>query len=288
MARHKITARAHATAPIGELSSIAIFEWDGASRIAAVGDDTTALFVADLAAGQPGPWSTIDLSHRYVSPETGSNFEGVAVDDVGTVVIVAELPATMLVVRAGRDAARADVRCIPLDVASAARFGALRRRSRMTVEGVILLDRGHIAVANEKHHVGLFEFGPKDDDPVGLSPAAWLPPGTEFNPSAAADTYSALAWWPVRSGPEDISDLATFDGTLYAVSDVGNCIVRLAGGHDDHSPLRVTDRWMFAPIRTDPPNSNPEGLSFLPDGRVLVGFDRDAGTVNLRLFAPLA
>jgi uncharacterized protein YjiK len=236
----------------------------------AVGDESTDLF-AMTRGSQGSGLSTVAWATAYAAPpDSGSNFEGVAADGHGHVVVLTEFPAGLVL----------------LDMASLAnerfmaytrvRFdeGSMRERADieesrfLQPEGVVLLREGHIFVAHEKKPRGLFELGPPGDDALGASPRSYLPKAVAF---MLPPQLEALAWWPVTDHLDDVSDLAEWNDQLYFLSDQSGRIARLAA-----KDLAPGDDIEFDAIWKLPAHmDNAEGLIFTDDGSLYVGLDVD-------------
>jgi hypothetical protein len=240
-------------------------------ELLAVGDEATRLFRLPVGPGgprrQPDAWDT----GYPAPPDSGSNYEGVAGDATGQVVILTEFPAGIVLVdeaaRAGeRFAAHTRVR---FDERSMRKMAHIDDNTFLQPEGAILLSDGHLLVTHEKQPAGLFELGPPHDQPLGIHPGAYLQQGERFT---APSQLVAKAWWPITGGLrdelQDVSDLATFDGRLYLLSDKSGRLARVADdaiGPDDEL---VVDRvWKV------PGDRKAEGVVFRDDGRCYIGFD---------------
>lgn len=256
------------------------------SEMLAVGDESTDLYA--MTRGSNGSsLSTVPWTTAYAAPpDSGSNFEGVAADGHGQVVVLTEFPAGLVL----------------LDMASLAneRFMAYTRlrfdedsmRERADIEenrflqpeGMVLLRDGHILVAHEKKPRGLFELGPPGDNALGVRPSSYLPTAVAFTPPPQLE---ALAWWPVPDHLDDISDIAEWNDQLYFLSDQSGRIARLAP--NDLSP---GDDIEFDALWKLPAHMhNAEGLIFTDDGTLYVGLDVDLAKQpsqkNLALFPGL-
>jgi hypothetical protein len=286
-----VTLHDLAQVPAAEVSALATAVVGRGRSLAAVADDTVAVFVSPVGTAATGPevndWRTIDLSGVYAPPEQGSNFEGVALDSSGLAVVLAEYPARLLLVALDEPST---ARVIEIDLPSVARAIGERfdeAEFRFLGEGIVLLERGHILVGREKNPMGLIEFSPNGSVPLGLRHDAVLPdPGVFSEPSSSR--YGAVAWWPLTSALEDISDIAVHQDRLYLLSDQSAAIARLPL---DDPPLGValTPELVCELPTTDGKrkDQNPEGLTFI-DGVAVVAFDRAEGESNLATIQDLA
>jgi hypothetical protein len=267
------------TVPLTEVSGLAVEHVAGAPRMIVVADESPLIAMAPIGADGPGEWSTFDVSETYSLPESGSNFEAVAIDAAGVLIVLVESPPALLVLDLVRTGG---ARRVTLDVASAAVLSG-HDLDPLRNEGVVLLRSGHVLVAREKDPIAVFEFGPAGDAPLHLGEAAWLPGGEPFAFPAGDDEYVALAWWPVDTWFDDVSDLALHGGQLYVLSDESDAIGRLALSGPGE-PLKVDATWTIEPIHR---KAKPEGLAFLPDGTFYIAHDRAESGRNLAHHPPL-
>jgi hypothetical protein len=153
-------------------------------------------------------------------------------------------------------------------------------------EGAVLLPRGHLLVAKEKHPTALVEFGPEGARSQGLVQGGALACGARWPIENGDHRYVPLAvWLPDKSlnkACDDFSDLEIGpDERLYLLSDKSATIARL----DDLTPGGGTARHT-ASWRLDDVNGKPEGLSFSPTGRAIVALDKRKACNNLVLLDP--
>ena len=239
-------------------------------ELLAISDELTDVF--QIAVGRDGPsgracaWET-----GYAAPpDSGSNFEGIAADAHGGIVVVTEFPAGLVMVETtalGEDRFMAHTRLL-FDEASMRELAGIDSDDVLQPEGAVLLREGHVLVANEKRPRGLFELGPPGRAPLGVHPGSYLANHEAFAPPAQ---LVALAWWPVRDHLDDISDLALWNERLFLLSDQSSCIARLA---EDH--LTPGADVEFDAVWTLPDElGKAEGLIFTEDGQVYVGLDID-------------
>ena len=273
---------------VGELSGLATrgqtVTDDG--ELLAVSDELTDLFAIELGRDEPD-LRTVAWDTGYAAPpDSGSNFEGVAADGQGHVVVLTEFPAGLVVVDMaalanGSFSAYTRVR---LNDDSMRKRADMEKNELPQPEGALLLRDGHVLVAHEKQPRGLFELGPPGDDPLGIHSSSYLPAGRAFTPPPQLE---ALAWWPVTDHLDDVSDIAEWNDRLYLLSDQSRRIARLAS--EDLSPgddVEFDAIWKL-PAHMD----KPEGLIFTDDGRLYVGLDVDLvdkrNKKNLALFSGL-
>jgi len=149
-------------------------------------------------------------------------------------------------------------------------------------EGLLLLHRGHVLVAQEKDPAGLVEFGPAGDSPLGVTATSVLTAERAFE--VPDGDLVALAWWRLRGDVAedfaDLSDLATDSaGNVWVLSDQSRRLGRL------HMPMGVGDDVVVTDVVDLPKKTGkPEGLAFLPGGLLAVADDRDDDEDNLWVF----
>lgn len=267
------TAEVEATVDLEvvEASGLGLRAVDGQVQLLAVGDDSADLAVADDADA----FATIDLSDVV----EGSQWEAVAGDDGGTVVILRESPPALLVL----DAELELVAEVALDASNEPGLD-WDDDSNALAEGLVLLANGHVLVAKESDPPALVELGPAGDVASGFSAGD----AASAFPMPSASTFEALHVWPLSSSAEsfapDVSDLAVSPaGDLYLLTDEGRGIGRVEanlGADEDHAKL--TKSWKL-PKKV----KKPEGLVFLPDGTAVVAIDSSSANKNGFVLAPL-
>lgn len=254
---------------VGELSGLASRLRSGVQQLIAVGDESADLHVIHLA--DTAVEGVASLPTSYPAPRSGSNFEGVAADDQGNVVVVTERPPGVLILdehsfTGDRYAAHW---CVRFDEATVRERSGMAPDQPLQPEGVLLLRNGHLLVAHEKDPIGLIEFGPPGDEPLGIHPSSYLEASEGF--TARPPRLAALAWWSVTGGIEDVSDIAAWEGDLYLVSDQSRLIVRVAVKDLVPGDEVELDRGWRLPDKF----ANPEGLTFAGSGELYVGLDID-------------
>ncbi|HEU4679369.1 MAG TPA: hypothetical protein VFS35_07600, partial [Terrimicrobiaceae bacterium] len=148
------------------------------------------------------------------------------------------------------------------------------------------LPAGHLLVAKEKEPAALIEFGPPGSQPRGLAPGGAMADGDRWAIAEDCRQFVALATWlPDEVLTEtcvDFSDLEIGpDGRLYLLSDQSATIVRLADLPVGGRTAVLTAAWQLDDLK-----GKPEGLSFAPDGRAIVAFDKRKRSRNLVLLEP--
>ena len=255
-------------------------------ELLAVGDESTDLFTMTRGLDGSAP-STVPWATAYAAPpDSGSNFEGVAADGHGHIVVLTEFPAGLVLLdmaslTQGRFMAYTRLR---FDEDSMREHADIEENKFLQPEGLVLLRDGHILVAHEKKPRGLFELGPPGDDALGVRPSSYLPTAEAFTPPPQ---LAALAWWPVPDHLDDVSDIAIWNDQLYLLSDQSARIARLASKN-----LSPGDDLDFDTVWKLPAHmENAEGLVFADDGSFYVGLDIDLvkapSQKNLALFSGL-
>lgn len=274
--------------PVRETSGLALRHHAGQTQVLAVGDRDTTLAVGvvdprtDDAAAGLRDWQRHDLADLdgWESAEHGSQFEALACDGVGTVVLMREDPAEVVVVDApeGRVVARLPL-VVPAWSALAGKWDDPSSRG----EGLLLLRDGRLLVAKEKRPRALVEFGPPGTSPRGVGPGALLGPDEAWVVPDGVTRLHALAVWPLKDAAKatlgDISSLTVHDRDLYLLSDRSEVLVRLPltetlvrGG----APVRSLDG-----VRRLPKGiSKPEAVVVLDERRALVALDTPEGRDN--------
>lgn len=250
---------------------VTVPEVDGeVATIYAIGDRTKHLVRLSF-----GHWSAEpNVDKRDLKPIFGdgpSQWEGVAADGVGHVVIMRENPSQLYVLENGGQSV---VREIQLDTSTLTEDDD----DNSLGEGLALLKNGHLIYLKEKDPPLLIEFGPRGGSPSGITPEALLGVGQEW-PSARGDAaeFVPLKIWAfgetTQSLMKDFSDLAVGeDGVLYLLSDESRRIAQL------ERTIRIDDDKAKIKVYWDLPNSidKPEGLAFIGQ-HALVGSDRIGG-----------
>lgn len=280
-----------------ELSALTIRRGpDGRSELLAVGDQDPVLVSAGFTdAGAPGPVERHDLRDALRgtgTDRTKAGFEGVAVDGDGTVVLLQEEQARLLVLPPGRPHATTvlDLVVAPDDPVLQP---AWHRRPNTRGEGLLLLARGHVLVAKQRDPVCLIEFGPPGDPPLGVAADTLLAPDEVFDREAAGRAHTVLAVWPL-TGPgaallPSLNDLARGpDGRVYALSSDSRVIARLEKRLVPGERARPTEEWRIDDGVPGGHDRHPEGLTIHPSGSAVVGFDTGGHEgVNLVVSEPL-
>jgi len=283
----------HQTAlPMRELSALALRAGpSGQSQLLAVGDEDFAVVSAELEdTGEPAGTRRHDLllslRDTRVDVGSGSGFEGLASDGTGTIVLLQEEQARLLVMAADLSRLLHVIRlAVPRD--DPLLGTAWHREPNARGEGLLLLDRGHVLICKERADACLIEFGPPEDAPRGIAADTVLAPRKPFaRPDAVESEFAPLAVWPLaedtRNALPTINDLALGpDGRIYALSGHAQMIARFEPRLQPGERARATDSWRIGDGMPGGEDARPEGLVILPSGRPLVGIDSKRAGDNL-------
>jgi hypothetical protein len=253
----------------------------------AIGDATLELSWAPLVPDEEPRWEVADLAALGIDDAgRGSQFEAIATDAEGLVLILREYPAVVHVIDPRR---RRLVTTIELVIRDQDGLRPPRERAAASLgEAMLPLRDGRLFVSKEKDPPLLFEFGPPGERPMGIDGDRLLGPDDAWAiPEGDAPRLEALARWPLDADLErhfrDISDVATGpDGRIYLLSDQSSRIVRLPARFPaPGEPIPADALWKLegAPAKA-------EGLAFLPDGRAVVALDEKKARRNLLVLGP--
>ena len=264
-----------------EISGLCVRRAERGLQVLAIGDEEFAVVVLDVDDGAVGHrMRRVDVRAICAGlgkKRGGSQWEAVAADGEGRVLVLQENPGTVFVLSPSLDAVSATVALEPGD-SNLARDWEEDENSRG--EGMVVLSNGHLLIVKEKRPALLVEFGPDGAAPAGVRPDVLVP--APFVPRV--DAFVPLAAWAIDDGPEDLSDAAVSpDGHLYLLSDADRCLLQLI------PDLRPAAGAVRASARWDLPKKikKPEGLAFLPDGSPVVACDRDDDGVALFVLEPI-
>ncbi len=281
---HDLTLEEVLDVPLREVSGLELLRTGGRTRLVAVGDHTPELAVADVGdEGELGAWTVID-PRGFTGPAEhapDAQLEAVAADATGQLLLLAEEPSRIHVV--DLDGGRI-ITSFRLDMSAIDELAeAWDAKPSSRGEGLLLLRRGHLLVAKEKHPAGLVELGPAGDPASGVGVSTLL--GDEIFELPTEGRLHALAWWPMPAGCglDDLSELAV-DGEarVWLLSDQSAVVARLTLPLEPEASPVVTGA-LRLPKKAHT-IGKPEGLVVLPDGRLLVAGDRaQTGRALVRL-----
>ena len=261
--------------PLRELSGLTRRAFDG--RIFGVGDDSFSLLSVQPTEPrlQNAVIESIDLAPlfaSYTDTTEGSQWEAIASDGDGRVLILEESPGRLFVL--DRELQRIE-RVFELEVearegVSSSLAKSWRKNDNARGEGMILLRNGHVLILKERKERALIEFGPAGDAPSGFHL------GDDANdvafPLPAGNKLVALHAWALDrdKAMPDGSELATnLEGELYMLSDEGRAMARV------ELPIEPSDDEAHLGKPTKLPSlSKPEGMCALDDGAWLIVSDQ--------------
>jgi hypothetical protein len=201
-------------------------------------------------------------------PGAGSQWEGVAGDGAGRLVILCERTSELLVVGADfRFERRIALRHEWLD------------DGRAGLEAVLPLRRGHVLAAKQRDPLRLIEFGPAGDAPLGMNAEALPAAGEPLSLTSAAELRSLASWRFAGDRPDSVNDLAADSGRLYLISSADRGIARIRLPAAD--PLRIDGWWPLPRGVGAGGDARAEGLLVDAGLGVLVGVDAHADGPNL-------
>jgi hypothetical protein len=272
--------------PLTEISAFAFRRGEDGEELIAVGDDDFGILRVPIAEdGRLGEAKRCDLWRKLpmdvVASSDGSQFEGVACDGEGRVLVLQEGPERVLVLSRSLDALVHTIRLVvdPVDPDFGEKW---HEDDNARGEGMLLLRDGHLLIAKQRKPIRLIEFGPLADEPLGISPDTLLPAGAPFDLPLGDDSarFAVLASWKLADGEdedafESINDLACdADGRLYLLSSRTRriaCIEEILRADEKHAKFaRVWDLPDGTPGGED---DRPEALALPFDGAALVGID---------------
>jgi hypothetical protein len=226
------------------------------------------------------------LRNTPIDLRSGSGFEGVASDRDGTIVLLQEEQARLLVF--APDLTRllhTLVLAVPAD--DPALNPAWHREPNSRGEGLLLLQHGHVLIAKERDPPCLIEFGPPGDRPTGVTADTVLAPNEPFQrPDTTETELVPLAVWQLSEATATtlptINDLALGpDGRIYALSSHTQVIARMEQRLTPGERASATAAWQITDEIPGGRNARPEGLTFLPSGRPVIGIDTQQPDNNL-------
>jgi hypothetical protein len=271
--------------PIREVSGLCIHRPpDGPPTLVAIGDATLELAWAALVEGQEPRWEVADLSRLGLAtggPGPGSQFEAIATDALGHVLILREYPAVVHVIDPRE---RRLLTTIELLVRDGDGLRPPRRKAAASLgEAMLPLRDGRLLVSKEKDPPLLFEFGPSGAQALGVDGGRLLGPGEAWAvPEGVAARLEALER-AFEHRFRDISDVAAGpDGRIYLLSDQSSRVARLPASLPAPGEAVAADGTWKLEGRPD----KAEGLELLPDGRAIVAIDEKKGRGNLFVLGP--
>lgn len=287
--------------PLTEISAFGLRRGEEGTELIAVADDDFGVLRVPL--GDDGGLGEVDRCELWrtlpldlVADSDGSEFEGVACDGEGRVLLLQEGPERVLVLSAGLDRLLQSIRLVvePDEPEFGTRWHA---DDNARGEAMLLLRDGHLLIAKQRKPIRLIEFGPPGDDPLGISPDTMQPAGAPFAvPTGDTEvSYAVLASWGLADGEleddfESINDMATdAEGRLFVLSSRSRRIACI----EERLPP-AGDRARFAAVWDLPDGTpggedeRPEALALPAAGDALIGVDTKVPGDNVALVRGLS
>lgn len=266
----KVAVEASASLGLNEVSGLGVRTVSGKAQYMAIGDSSKTLLTFDVGAdGKPAGIKKNDLKSVFPGGGDESQWEAVAGDSAGNVLVMSEGDATISVM--DKDFKLKHV--ISLTVPSESPlYQSWNRDENSRGEGMLLLSNGHIIVAKEKGPSAIMEFAPKGESAAGYTPALALKGAFKY-PSGTASEFVVVKSWELKATVArligDISDLTIdADGSILLLSDQSRAIARIErelGVDEDKIDLKAI--WDL-PREVD----KPEGLQLI-NGKPFVACD---------------
>jgi hypothetical protein len=275
--------------PLREVSGICLRRnQNGRMFLIAVGDRMAKIAWFSQPRSDAGriDWHTSNIAKLSGSmlPKHNPQIEAICADGLGRILLLQETPPRVEFIDPKELKVVASIDLAVEGSGKIARSWCDPKGSRG--EGVVLLPGGHLLVAKEKKPAAFIEFGPPDSRSRSLVRGGALPNGAPWPIRKGHHRFVALAiWLPDKTLAKicaDFSDLEIGpDGCLYLLSDKSSTIARLddlpAGG----GTAALLDAWWLGEL-----NGKPEGITFTPQGRAIVGLDTHKPRRNLVLLEP--
>jgi hypothetical protein len=272
--------------PLTEISAFALRQGEAGTELIAVGDDDFGVLCVPLSEdGQLGESERSDLWRKLpmdvVASSDGSQFEGVACDGGGRVLVLQEGPGRVLVLSRHLDTLLHTIRLI-VDPDEPDFGEKWHDDDNARGEGMVLLRDGHLLIAKQRKPIRLIEFGPPGADPLGVSHDTLLPADASYEvPARDGEVELAvLASWRLADGEdedafESINDLACdADGRLFLLSSRARRIACIEGAlQADEKHARFAEVWDLPDGTPGGEDDRPEALALPFEGAALVGID---------------
>jgi hypothetical protein len=247
----------------------------GADELVAVGDEEFAVVTAPLRADGLG----VDEPHELadVVDDTGekSDWEAVATDGTGSVFLIEEEGARVVVLAPDLRKQVHELR-LRADAGPDPRGRELLEGENSGPEGMLLLAGGHVLVVKQRDPVLLIEFGPRDERPLGFGPGVQIDADVAFRLPAGrkTDLFPLRSWKLLdEETVESANDLAVdHERRLHAISSRSHCIYELEPGPDD-GEMVTGERWRLPAAVGADKKHNAEGLAFDRRGNPIVALD---------------
>jgi hypothetical protein len=287
--KNRLRVRRVVDVPLREVSGICLRRSrNGRMFLIAVGDRVAKMAWFSQPRSDEGPidWHTRSIAKLSGSmlPKHHPQIEAICADGLGRVLLLQETPPRIEVIDPTASKVIASIDLAVEGNGEIAQAWSDPKGSRC--EGMALLPGGHLLVANEKKPAAFIEFGPPHSRSQGLVRGGALADGERWQIERGHHRFVALAIWlpdkTLAKSCADFSDLEIGpDRYLYLLSDESSTIARLddlpAGG----GTAALLDAWRLGDL-----DGKPEGLTFTPQGRAIVGLDTQKSRRNLILLEP--
>ena len=234
----------------------------------------------------------LPLLEAGIDVRSGSGFEGVVSDGEGTVLVLQEEEARLLVLSPDLSKLLQVLElAVPEDTPG---YGsAWHAEPNARGEGILLLERGHILVAKQKDPAYLIEFGPAGDVAGGIGADTVLASGQPLKrPAGDAAQLVPLAGWPLDAETaeklESLNDIAFGDdGCVYLLSAKSRVIARLEKRLEPGEDADAAELWEIDAALPGDEQARPEGLALVGGSTPIVGFDSKAAGDNVMVLSRL-
>jgi hypothetical protein len=287
--KNQLRVRRVVDVPLREVSGICLRRSrSGRMFLIAVGDRVAKIAWFSQPSSDEGriDWHTSNIAKLSGSmlPRQHPQIEAICADGLGRVLLLQETPPRIELIDPKALKVVASIDLAVEGHGEIARAWSDPNGSR--AEGMALLPGGHLLVANEKKPAAFIEFGPPHSRSQGLARGGALADGERWPIKEGHHQFVALAiWLPNKNLVKTCADFSDLeigpDGCLYLLSDESSTIARLddlpAGG----GTAALLDAWRLGAL-----DGKPEGLTFTPQGRAIVGLDTHKPRRNLVLLEP--
>lgn len=239
-------AESEAIVPLRELSGLAIRKTPNGEELLAVGDEARAIVATPIVGGRLDEARARTIALPMPEVEGGSELEGVAVDGDGKVWVLAERGEIFAYTLGDDGATEVWHRAITVPAGHLLE-AAWNRDSNARAEGLAFYG-GRVFIAKQADPAALVELVPEGD-------------------------HFALGSTWTLADMDDASDLAVVGDALFVIGARSEVICRVADPGVVGRRLPCAKKWPL-PDALGTGKTQWEGLTFLADGRPVVGVDR--------------
>jgi len=259
--------------PLLEISGLAwrTAPYSKKRELLAIGDREFAIVKINWDKGKKDiSTKKVDLTPLF-KPQPGepSDWEAVATDNTGRVFLIKEHPPELIVL--SRDF-KAIEQTVPLPIPIEEINDPSDDNSG--IEGLLLLNKGHLIGLKEKKPLRLFEFAPTKEGFEGFRPGSPIGEKQPFVVQKKAQKYRTTGVMRLAEEDEaflkDASEISLGpDGTIYLLSDKKKRILSLGQIMDrEASHIKIQESWSLPK-----PVKQPEGLVIDTEGHAIVAID---------------